>query len=175
MSEKRCPSCELVLPLSSFSRHLHTSDGLTYSCTSCINARRRANYAAKHAQRLATKRRWEAANRERSTAQHRQRRLIRPLDREKRILAHQRRRARIALAPVNNLTRAEWLAIKQAFGYRCAYCGKKLQRLTMDHITPLSEGGSHTLHNVVPACGSCNYSKQAGPPLSPVQPLLLVG
>ena len=30
-----------------------------------------------------------------------------------------------------------------AYGYRCVYCGHKLQRLTQDHITPISKGGNH--------------------------------
>ena len=86
-----------------------------------------------------------------------------------------RRRARKVNAPVNNLTAAQWEAIKVHYKYRCVYCGKKPKRLTQDHLTPLSKGGGHTASNVVPACRSCNSQKHAGPPLTPVQPLLLVG
>lgn len=86
----------------------------------------------------------------------------------------QKRRAQRLGAPRNNLTRAQWQAIKEHYGHRCVYCGKKSQRLTMDHITPLSRGGSHTVSNIVPACQSCNSKKHAGPPLTPIQPLLLV-
>lgn len=84
-----------------------------------------------------------------------------------------RRRARVHAAPRNDLTRAEWEIIKAHYGHRCVYCGRKMQRLTMDHILPLAKGGSHTLSNVVPACRSCNARKNAGPPPVPVQPLLL--
>jgi len=84
-----------------------------------------------------------------------------------------RRRARKAAAPRNDLSRAQWREIKAAYEYRCVYCGKKSQRLTQDHITPLSHGGAHTMHNILPACGSCNSKKHTGPPLVPVQPLLL--
>ena len=31
----------------------------------------------------------------------------------------------------------------------------------MDHLTPLSRGGSHTLENLAPACGRCNMQKSA--------------
>lgn len=77
-------------------------------------------------------------------------------------------------APLNDLTHAQWLEIQAVQDYRCWYCGKHCQnRLTQDHIQPLSKGGSHTLHNVIGACRSCNTKKYDGPPLKPVQPLLL--
>lgn len=86
-----------------------------------------------------------------------------------------RRRARLYNAPINDFTAQQWRDLKEIFQYRCAYCGKKPKRLQQDHITPLSKGGSHTLSNIVPACPSCNGTKQAGPVLRPVQPLLLTG
>ena len=85
----------------------------------------------------------------------------------------ERRRARKANASVNDLTADQWCEIKAAYGYRCVYCGRKMQRLTQDHLTPLSKGGSHTASNIVPACHSCNSKKHTGPVLRPVQPLLL--
>jgi 5-methylcytosine-specific restriction endonuclease McrA len=86
----------------------------------------------------------------------------------------QAHKARKRGASINNLSHAEWLAIQEAQDHRCAYCGKRCKgRLTQDHITPLSQGGAHTLHNVIGACQSCNSKKHVGPPLKPVQPLLL--
>jgi 5-methylcytosine-specific restriction endonuclease McrA len=82
-------------------------------------------------------------------------------------------RARQRQAPVNDLTAAQWREIKAAYNFQCAFCGKTSQRLTQDHLTSLSKGGSHTVMNVVPACQSRNSRKSAGPVLVPVQPLLL--
>lgn len=93
---------------------------------------------------------------------------------EERRLNENRRRARKTNAPLNDFTIEQWEAMKVHYGYCCAYCGKKQKRLTMDHITPLCKGGSHTLSNIVPACRSCNAHKYTGPPLVPVQPLLLL-
>ncbi len=76
-------------------------------------------------------------------------------------------------APINDLTPAQWKEIQAAHGHRCVYCGRKMQRLTQDHITPLSRGGNHTASNIVPACQSCNSKKNVGAPLRPVQPMLL--
>jgi 5-methylcytosine-specific restriction endonuclease McrA len=88
------------------------------------------------------------------------------------VISKQRRRARKAGSPRNDLTMAQWRAIKAHYGHRCVYCGQPSQRVTQDHITPLSKGGAHTVSNVVPACQSCNSRKHVGPPLCPVQPLL---
>ena len=43
----------------------------------------------------------------------------------------------------------------------CAYCGRELstQRLTRDHVVPLSRGGRDTWTNVVAACMACNQKK----------------
>jgi 5-methylcytosine-specific restriction endonuclease McrA len=76
-------------------------------------------------------------------------------------------------APRSDLTIAQWQIIKEHYGHRCVYCGKKPKQLTQDHITPLSAGGSDTLWNVVPACRSCNSKKGKGKVPKPVQPILL--
>ena len=86
-----------------------------------------------------------------------------------------KRRALRRGATESTLTAKEWAFIRQCYEYRCAYCRKKQQRLTQDHITPLSQGGSHTASNIVPACQSCNSKKHTGPPPKPVQPILPLG
>jgi 5-methylcytosine-specific restriction endonuclease McrA len=84
-----------------------------------------------------------------------------------------RRYARRRGVLLSDLTAAQWEIIKATFHFCCAYCHKKSQHLSQDHITPLSKGGNHTLWNIVPACRICNSVKRVGPPLKPVQPLLL--
>jgi len=44
-------------------------------------------------------------------------------------------------------------------GYRCAYCGSKREKLTLDHIIPKSRGGSSTFENCVASCRPCNNHK----------------
>lgn len=46
------------------------------------------------------------------------------------------------------------------FSHCCAYCGATGD-LHIEHVNPISKGGTHVLSNVVPACQSCNYSKRA--------------
>ena len=45
------------------------------------------------------------------------------------------------------------------FNNTCAYCGAGNTLLHIEHVVPISKGGSHSLNNVVPACSRCNYSK----------------
>lgn len=58
----------------------------------------------------------------------------------------------------------EWKECVIFFGGECAYCGgtpRKGQRLTRDHLEPVSVGGRTIQSNIVPACSSCNSSKGA--------------
>lgn len=58
----------------------------------------------------------------------------------------------------------EWKECLIYFGGECAYCGgtpRKGQRLTRDHLEPVSAGGRTIQSNIVPACASCNSSKGA--------------
>jgi len=43
----------------------------------------------------------------------------------------------------------------------CWYCGKKIEAdFTIDHVIPISRGGTDTLENLVPCCKSCNSGKR---------------
>lgn len=41
----------------------------------------------------------------------------------------------------------------------CCYCGESHFHLTVDHVKPISKGGTTSLGNLVPACSRCNQSK----------------
>jgi 5-methylcytosine-specific restriction endonuclease McrA len=43
--------------------------------------------------------------------------------------------------------------------YTCQYCGRRGDRLTVDHVVPRSKGGTTTWLNVVAACLRCNLHK----------------
>ena len=69
-----------------------------------------------------------------------------------------RRRKRRVAAVVNDLTPAQWAAIKAAWD-GCAYCGGADAPLQRDCVMAISRGGRYTIDNVVPACAACNASK----------------
>lgn len=136
-----------------------------------INAKRRDKYANSPSSIRKRNSLWSQMNRLKRNAYKRKYNKKHPGANQ----AHNaKRRALKSGAPHNDFTAKQWHRMKDAYGHRCVYCGKKPQRLTQDHITPLIKGGSHTASNIVPACRACNGKKATGPPLIPVQPLLLL-
>lgn len=54
----------------------------------------------------------------------------------------------------------EWLLKKKEFGNKCRYCGFE-GSLSVDHIIPLSRGGTNYIENIQPLCLPCNMKKHA--------------
>lgn len=77
------------------------------------------------------------------------------------VLARNRRRLR--LLNRGNFTAQEWKDKKEEFKYTCPSCliVEPDIRLTIDHIIPISKGGSNTIDNIQPLCKPCNSSKNA--------------
>ena len=115
------------------------------------------------------KRRWYAENFEKSK---KSKKLYYQANREKTIsdakkwrernpdkvkVNHTKRRALLNNS-MSTLNAHEWKEIKKSYGNQCVYCGVKAT--TLDHIVPISKGGDNTRDNIVPACRSCNSSKQ---------------
>lgn len=72
-------------------------------------------------------------------------------------LAKARRRAREREAG-GHLSEAAWQAVLQRCNHRCMRCGST-ENLTIDHIIPLSKGGSNDPTNIQPLCHMCNSLK----------------
>lgn len=71
--------------------------------------------------------------------------------------ARRKRKSLLATAGIFEVTGSQWLRELRRHAGKCAYCGKP--GTTMDHVIPVSRGGTHSVGNLVPACGSCNSSK----------------
>lgn len=59
--------------------------------------------------------------------------------------------------------------IKQAQKNRCAICNVNLTKFHVDHINPLSAGGSNMRENIQILCPTCNLSKGAKDPIEFMQ------
>lgn len=71
-----------------------------------------------------------------------------------------RRRALKESAP-GDITIEEFWASCDRRGWECSYCHDALTKAsaTMDHVVPLSRGGSNGIDNIAPCCRRCNASK----------------
>lgn len=54
----------------------------------------------------------------------------------------------------------DWSHLLEILGSACLKCGSD-EKITQDHIVPLSKGGLHHPRNVQPLCRPCNERKQA--------------
>lgn len=61
------------------------------------------------------------------------------------------------------LSRTERRRIKiyEKYGGHCGYCGNKisLSEMRIDHMRPVSQGGSNELSNLLPSCYGCDRIK----------------
>lgn len=141
-SMKRCNKCLVEYPYSEFRKQKSTRDGYTTYCKKCLNACSKA-WVQKQG----------AAFKERQI-QYTKNSLDKTL-----IYRNNVRAKRLGLT--GKVTYEEWMELKKRYGSRCLTCGKDASQRTigMDHITPLSKGGSNTIDNIQPMCRKCNGAK----------------
>lgn len=154
---KVCGKCGIYKPFTKFYKDKTKSDGHRSYCKECgkkysiswnktnSSKRRRitAKYRNSHTKYLKESyRKWEIENPDKVRAKV------------------ERRRALLNCVEINDFTGEQWSQMKEQYSYTCVYCrGFFGDKITMDHVVPLSKGGNHTQSNIVPACHSCNASK----------------
>lgn len=74
------------------------------------------------------------------------------------VRAYFKRRAAIRRANGGRFAQERWEELCAMAGNRCVACGAD-EPLEIDHIVPVTEGGSGNLANLQPLCRSCNASK----------------
>lgn len=183
---KTCSKCKTPKPLDEFPPNKRSRDGKQSQCRVCRAAYQR-EYIRKYPERKREqdrhyrqenadhireiKRAWSDDNRERLNQQsaewrknNRERRnaivrAYRARHPESYRITKQRYLARKQNAE-GECSREEWELILQQFAPdgRCPACGRQ-KPPTMDHIVPLSLGGSNYPFNLQPLCGNCNSTK----------------
>lgn len=81
-------------------------------------------------------------------------------NKDKKRARKQKRRAIKQNAP-GSFTSKEWYNICELYDFHCLSCNTQFdyEDLTIDHVVPLSRGGSNYIRNLQPLCGHCNSSK----------------
>lgn len=158
---KYCSACGEWKNASDFHKRVASKDGLNKKCKDC--ARRQAKeWASSNKQSVAERvKLWQANNREKSNAQKSKSYKKWTLNHRSKYLASKTVRRARERAGDGSVTAQEWEALKKFYNYTCLCCKRREPeiKLTLDHVKPLFVGGSNTIDNVQPLCGSCNSSK----------------
>lgn len=165
-----CSKCSTPKPESKFHRDKGGSNGRRAACAECELAIEKSRYEGKRDSILIKMKEYRELN---LTALRERDRQRYERDREKRIelatMHTHLRRARLK-ATVSD-TGISVIALRKRFGDNCQYCKIPLDfkaakrgtiapaRASVEHVLPLSKGGTHTWDNVTLICHRCNTSK----------------
>jgi 5-methylcytosine-specific restriction endonuclease McrA len=109
------------------------------------------------------RRSWHASERRRtmkltSNKRYQRRRYAEDAEFRERLLSHSKRYQHTRRASGGSYTKHEWEMLLDLCGNRCIACGA-VTKLEVDHIIPVSSGGTNDIGNLQPLCRSCNAGK----------------
>jgi 5-methylcytosine-specific restriction endonuclease McrA len=177
---KTCRLCLVPKSLDDFYPHASTADKRRHECKSCVKGRESRRHAqADPEAHNATNRAWRSANPEAARA-HQRSYYERTRDSRRDIRLEQTRQwaaanpdavrangskhsaKRRARKRDTQIDRVDLAAILDEHGRFCHLCEREIAEddvLEMDHVVPLSRGGSHTADNIRPSHRRCNRRK----------------
>ena len=121
-----------------------------------LRAQHKKHYEENYSLVLINHRLWYKKNKKKDDTRHAQYQHLHP---EISQVGHSRYHAR-RLNAEGSFTVEEFRQKCEEYDYKCAYCGIEDADLTIDHVIPLSRGGTDYISNIVPACLSCNSRKK---------------
>lgn len=159
VTDKLCPTCRIRKEVDCFGMNPSSKDGLRNECKDCRNIKARYKYESdlefrENESIRAAKNYLE--DREYILNRTKQWSKENP---DKKIEQRHRRIARLHGQNEFDLPKDFIKMLRDIQNNRCAYCSIKSDKLTVEHVLPLSRGGKHHINNIVLACATCNYSK----------------
>jgi 5-methylcytosine-specific restriction endonuclease McrA len=195
MESKVCNGCGIKKPLSEYYKAAKGKDGHRGKCKVCDNTRTKAYYQTPQAteKRRISAALWKANNKDKireynkkhghtaylkyKETEHgkevRRRNKLKYNSTLKGKLTDKRKhhKRRAIMENAGTFTNEQWQERLAEYNYCCAYCYNSfpVNELTIDHMHPISRGGTNTIDNLVPACKSCNSRKGTNTPLEMLQ------
>ena len=170
MATKVCGSCKQELPTDHFHVRNASVDGLCSKCKTCsaiylkkyreknlesLNAKKRA-YAQEHRAEAAERhKKWRHENKEHYNKK--QAEWARNHPEWKRCLTRKRYALLKNSSGSHSADQIQRIYARQ--NNQCNYCGKGLEKGHVDHIIPITRGGTNYAANLQILCVSCNTSK----------------
>jgi len=182
-----CSKCKRWLTVDNFFKKSTTLDKLTPQCKDCIKeycyinrdrtsvylkkyqsdnkeeiSKYKSDWASKqgsdyHDRRNEYFAKYREENKDQISAMHKERNQREDVKNKNRVYVL-RRRTRIKNLPAE-MTPADWVKCLEYFDYKDAYTGNLMDKVSQDHIIPISNGGGYIKNNIVPCENSVNSSK----------------
>lgn len=165
-----CTLCGTAKDDAAFPKDRNSYDGLRARCKECHAAAQNARYPEIRDRVVKQRQEYRDENIERVREVDRAR-YRRNREKRKALALESRhiRRARELSADFDEGITVK--ALRAVYGDNCYFCGTKMifvrtkrgvyipAKATIEHLTPISRGGSHTWDNCVLSCHACNLSK----------------
>lgn len=174
VERKTCSTCDAEKDASQFHTHRAMPSGLSFECIGCAKERRdkriqedpdfyKRDYVKNRESHRRSRLRYRERNREKVIQQCRDWRAANP---EKYLASVHARRARM-LGSEGAHTAGEVRRIRKMQRDRCATCSISLSDAGchIDHIVPISKGGTNWASNLQMLCPRCNLKKSAKDPI----------
>ena len=123
-----------------------------------LTRRSAAEQQAERDKQAARCKRYRERHKERLKAE-RQANIEKYREQKRRDRAERRRRG------AGKVTKEEWVGVVAEANCQCFYCGAAVEKVTIDHVIPLSKGGRNLWMNLIGACMACNGSKSSRDPI----------
>lgn len=156
METKHCAKCNLDLDVSEFGKDKSRKSGLYSYCKKCTYKSVRHYIKKNEAHYKEYQKSYRSLHLEKLRKYARGYQKIRYKNNRELWRCYVRKR-RALKRGLQSPRRNEIFSKIEKFNNLCAYCGGNYKHL--DHIVPLSKGGTDAISNLLPACSSCNLSK----------------
>lgn len=138
INAKTCTKCNKLKSFNDYNKNKRKKYGVASQCKECLKEyRERTKEEKEKYQKIYRKQNVEKIN------QHKLR-------------CNQRRRHQ---NKISGYTEEQWNECMKFFNYKCAYTGKSMKQVSVEHIIPISKNGTTYIWNLIPCELSINISK----------------